>query len=292
MSARRNNEGDSLGDQKEMAALGGQYLKWGTCGWAKDQQQSDVAELGDGTTGPLGRTLVHVTLFEGRDITTDPMPGKADGRPVKCQIGWPLTVVPLLGMQVVVAFPDGDIDSPGNGIILTAAAPASTTQFAADRAILDVGPTVTLTIKAMALTLTDHVADTPGQFGAWIGIGPIGNGGASTIYATDGAGGVLTISENAAGLAVGDGSGGVGAGFQLGGPSSNAPGVGCFYNGGGMGSAMMTLDDAGNWNFGGQTFVAGTGTVTLGANATPMNTVLWGPTGEAGVASLTVFTQP
>jgi hypothetical protein len=147
MGARRNNLGDALGDRSEGKEFGsGDCIKWGIVGFAEDEQDADVVEQGDGTTGPGGVSLVHVTLFEGRDITRRPKAGQADGRRVRCHIGWPLTVVPPLDTRVQVSFPDGDLVTSGNGAIFFAAAPAATQQFSADVWVLQLPPGKSLLI--------------------------------------------------------------------------------------------------------------------------------------------------
>lgn len=136
MSARRNNLGDMLGDGSEHRELGaGGAIQWGTVGWDGDKTVADTLEVGDGTSGQYGRSLVRVTLFAGRDITQRPVAGAAQGRPVRCHLPAGLTVPIPVGAQVMVAFPNGDLRTNGNGGIVFVAAPAAA-QFSATRGVL------------------------------------------------------------------------------------------------------------------------------------------------------------
>lgn len=188
MAARIPHEGEILGDTRSHDEFGTTEVYWGTIGWAGDAW-ADVAELGDGTNGPGGVTLVRVTLFKGRDITERPKKGIAQGRPVRAVLGWPVTVIPELNALVQVTFPGGDLETPGNGALTFIARPASTEQFAVGRALLDVGPNISLTVKG-AWTQMTHWG--PGAR-AWVGVGPVA-GGAVGVYACDDKAGAVQVT--------------------------------------------------------------------------------------------------
>jgi hypothetical protein len=280
-SPRAPRPHDVFGDEEEHQELGRSDTAWGTVGWDGDKTHADVVDLGDGSDGPLGRALVHVTLFEGRDFTKRPEKGKAQGQRVRAQLGWPLTVVPPLGMSVVVVFPGGDRLTPGNAVILCGVDTSPTEQFRHDMALLDVGPDIAINIKGKRTTLLDHTKPFP----AWLCVGLAPGNTAPGIYASDGAGDGLTIGANAAGLYCGNGGGGVKAVLQLGGPSAAEPGIGLLYNGAGF----LSCDTSGNWDINGPSCSLGVGTITLGAGAGPVQPVLWGFSGIMGVPSTSVF---
>ncbi|HEY2517101.1 MAG TPA: hypothetical protein VGI39_39785 [Polyangiaceae bacterium] len=183
---RQDTEVDLLGGGVDDARAFGSQIERGTVGFAKDQSDADCLEAGDGSAGEAGITLLHVTLYTGRGLAQRPKPGQAQGREVLVQLGWPLHYPPPRGMQVICAFPGGDL-SPGNGVLLQCIAPASKTQFAAGRATLDCGPTISLTIKGEWVTIKAQ-EDLDGEFGPWIGVGPVA-GGTTGVYMQDGSGG-------------------------------------------------------------------------------------------------------
>jgi hypothetical protein len=290
MGARVPTEEDILGGKAEHDEFGGHFLEWGSVGWEGDASDGDVLELGDGTNGPLGRPLLRVTLHVGRDITKRPVPGVAQGRQVRCQLGWPMFVPYPLGMQVLCAFAGGDIVTSGNGAVLQGAAPAPVATggaLSSSRIVLDGGPTKTVAMKGLNVSLLDHTGDADGSYSAWLTVGKPPGQDTPGVYASDGNGGGITIGGNGAALYVGDGAGGVGAIVQVGGPSSGEPGIGLLYNG--ASPTFFSVDALGNWTMLGLSCALTTSSGSLGAGATPATPILWGPVGMAGVGSATWF---
>ncbi len=201
-SSRVPQDEDVLGGQANYADP---HIEYGTAGWA---DQDAVEDLGDGSEGTNGRTLIRVTLFTGRDITKAPKRGVAGGRPVLVQLMAPLYVIPPKDALVVVIFPGGDFVTPGAGVLLPGWIQTSpTAQFRATRAVLDVGADVDLVLRAKSITLQDHgEAETPQRFGCWLTIGPSPTGGAPGVIANDAKGGGFVISGGTVGIFGTDGA--------------------------------------------------------------------------------------
>jgi hypothetical protein len=148
--ARVPNEVDFLGSTREFEHT---VIEHGTVGWEDVDSHLDIGTAGAPEDGP---TLVRVQLFKGRDVTRARAPAIGQGTKVLVQISWPFFVVPPKGTRVLVAFPGGDVQTPGIGMIIAAYAPSPTTQFSATRAKLDLGANLDLVIKARSVTLTDY----------------------------------------------------------------------------------------------------------------------------------------
>lgn len=286
---RTINEADVIGDQTEYRGLVGTESAWGVCGWDGDKTQADVVIKGDGTDAVTGRSLVKVTLFEGRDRTKRPVAGQAQGQKIKCQLLWPLTVVPPLGMQVVLLCVGGKRGTPGCWVILGGVAAASVDQFDGDRGRLDVGPDIFLTIAAKGVTTKDHgEAESPSRFPSFQTIGRSPAGGDPGIVCNDPTGSGFTIAKGVVGLYATDAGSppAMKAALELAGSSADNPGCSLMYNG----AVILTWDDEGNASFGASKSLAlVSAQVLIGAGATPMTPAIWGPSGIAGVPSTSVF---
>jgi hypothetical protein len=109
------------------------YIAWGSVGWVNDP---DTVSLGTGTDD--GRTLVKVTLKngapQGRPHADD---GAFNGYQILAQLGAPMWTVPARGTRVQVSFPDGDIETPGNGAITFVAQASPTRRFGRQKTVLD-----------------------------------------------------------------------------------------------------------------------------------------------------------
>lgn len=107
---RPANEHDIVGTADEYAPT---ILERGIVGW---DDAEDWFELGDETNG--GLTVVRVQLFKGRDPTTPPKPRVAQGHRVLVALGDGFFRIPPKGSECIVAFPGGDVQTPGAGILL------------------------------------------------------------------------------------------------------------------------------------------------------------------------------
>jgi hypothetical protein len=123
----------------------------GTVGWQDGQAHYDIDP-------DSGVTLVRVTLFKGRNPGQDgPVTDAlAHGHQILCRIGAPLSNIPPLNAQVMVAMAADRMLTPGGGVIFAMPIKSPGTQFAADKAKLDFGPDYDLVIKARSVTLTDY----------------------------------------------------------------------------------------------------------------------------------------
>jgi hypothetical protein len=74
-------------------------LEWGTVGWADGSHH----DLGDGSDTDTGPTLVHVTLFRGRDPTQPLDSTRAQGWPVLAQMASSDFAIPPLNAVVLLA---------------------------------------------------------------------------------------------------------------------------------------------------------------------------------------------
>lgn len=169
----------------------------GTVGWADASDHHDL-----GSDDNDGTTLVRVTIFRGSRATgKSPQDGVANGLQVLAQVSGPFWAVPPPGQAVLVAFPGGDIETPGNGIIMCWLGKSPSVQFKYGRAVVDVGDQ-DLIVKGKSVTLSDRQA--PAQF---IQVGPPPQGGASGITACDSQGGGFTVQAGVAAMFSGDGAG-------------------------------------------------------------------------------------
>ena len=107
---RPANEQDIVGTPDEYAPT---ILERGIVGW---DDAEDWYELGDETNG--GLTVVRVQLFKGRDPTTTPKKGVAQGHRVLVALPEGFFRIPPKGSECIVAFPSGDIQTAGGGILL------------------------------------------------------------------------------------------------------------------------------------------------------------------------------
>lgn len=146
MSVARNS---NFQDISGFSAPPNDALKIGTVGWDGD---NDVVDIGTDTND--GRTLVKVTLFEGRDPFIPSKPGVAAGRKIYCQVGWPNFQIPPRGYAVLVGFPDGNMEPQGAGCIIFTFGKSPTKRFAEDRVNLNYGDKH-LVIEAASVTITD-----------------------------------------------------------------------------------------------------------------------------------------
>lgn len=123
----------------------------GTVGWDDGADHFDLDAVS-------GVTLVKVTLFKGRNPTTDGAKpdARARGTRILCRIGAPLFNVPPDAAQVVVAMPADRLLVPGGGVIISQVIASPGTQFSATKAKMDFGPNCDLVIKARSIVLTDY----------------------------------------------------------------------------------------------------------------------------------------
>jgi hypothetical protein len=107
---RPANEQDVVGTPEEYAPT---VFERGIVGW---DDAEDWFELGDETNG--GLTVVRVQLFKGRDPTTPPKQGIAQGHRLLVALPDGFFRIPPKGSECIVAFPGGDIQTAGAGILL------------------------------------------------------------------------------------------------------------------------------------------------------------------------------
>jgi hypothetical protein len=107
---RPANEQDLVGTPDEYAPT---IFERGITGW---DDAEDWFELGDETNG--GLTVVRVQLFKGRDPNTPPKTGVAQGHRVLVALSDGFFRIPPKGSECIVAFPGGDVQTAGAGILL------------------------------------------------------------------------------------------------------------------------------------------------------------------------------
>lgn len=247
----------------------------GIVGWASKAEHFDL-----GTAENDGTTLVHVQLFEKRTrrkTRKDEDLTKATGREILCQVGGPFYVIPPKGTVVLVAFPDGDYDSPGAGVILMWLNASPPIQFSDKRAVLGIPDTMDLVIKGKSITLSDYT--TPAA--RWLTVGPSPNGGPAGILFCDEKGGMLTIQGGVVGLVAGDGSSPPNGTTVLQLTKDEATLV--------QKDGSMLKLKGGKATLAGQSCYVQGGAVYLGKAPVLANTALWGVTGVAGAPSPSVF---
>jgi len=247
-------------------------VELGVVGWEDSDDHS--AQL---TEDEGGKTLVRVTLMHGRSVKAGAQRGQAKGQQVLCQIMGPLWVIPPKDQVVLVAFPGGDLESPGVGIVMGWVGASPAIQFNESRAVMDLGPDIHLIIKGRSVTLSDHNA--PARF---IQVGVPVQGGMPGISACDDKGGGFTVQNGVVGLFASDGTGAAKTLVQLTAVSFEAwqKDGSCLMLKGGDGSLIGT-----------NAYVRGSG-VYLGKLPTVANGVAYTATGPANVISTSVFVSP
>jgi hypothetical protein len=144
--AENTNEHDLFrGDEEPLV------FEPGTVGWHDVDEHVDL-----GSSDNDGNTLVRVTLFRGRDTSTPPKNGVAQGHQVLAQLGSGFFRVPPKGTRVMVGFPSAFATTPGAAVIVSTLERSPDAQFSATKAKIDVGPDQDLVLKARSITITDY----------------------------------------------------------------------------------------------------------------------------------------
>lgn len=128
------------------------------CTWATVGHPGDPDVVSLGADENDGVTLVKVTLKHGAP-TGKPMAddGGFNGQRIVAQVGAPSWDTPARGARVVVMFPDGDIQTPGNGVIVFRAGTSPTRRFGRRKTVMDfTGKDVVIIGKSV--TLIDDTA--------------------------------------------------------------------------------------------------------------------------------------
>lgn len=237
----------------------------GSVGW---EDEDDYYFLG--TAANDGHTLIRVQLFEGRDHTKPLNPNRAQGHKIVCHLSGGLFRIPKKDTRVFVACPRGMENVPGAGVIFATVERNPTTQFAADRAVMDFGPDVHVVIKGKSVTMQDPAF-------RFVSVGTPRSGGTAgvQVHLPDGTGAAwqdgayacfvrseMLMQMKPDGFEVWQGTGGTGTFLKMGGGEF--------------------------WTYGPVNKVQGAG-VYLGKAPTAANTLLWGPTGIAGLPAVGVF---
>ncbi len=238
----------------------------GTVGWEDGADHFDI-------DADSGVTLVKVTLFKGRNPTTDPVKDSAlaKGTRVLCRISAPLYNIPPAGAEVHVSVPAGRMLDPGAPAIIAQLVKSPGNQFNGTKAKMDFGPDYDLVIKARSITLTDY-EDRYFTLGPKYGIkmgDKDANGcqlksGKWLFYTAEGGTAVTTFQLAKAGikLLINDGK-----------------------------TVGMTMG-GGVWAGIGETFQAAFAIGYLGKAPSPASPVAYGPAGPANLISTSWFVSP
>jgi hypothetical protein len=242
-------------------------LELGTVGW---EDGGDHYDNQDGQP-----TLVKVTLFRGRNATTDDATKttRAQGHRLLARVSQPMNNIPKDGTQVMVAIPAGFGLSPGAGMIIAAAGNAPPNQFEADRAKLDFGEDVDLFIKARSVTIGDYE-------NRYVTVGPDYG-----IKAGDASGCGFVIKAGRWAAYVADSNGEAVGSFDM-----DADRVRLMQKSSG-GDTVATVLEGGSWNSVANNAYLSSGACYLGALATSSTGVLYLLLG-APTPSTSIFVQP
>lgn len=239
----------------------------GTVGWEGTDEHFEK-----GTEASDGHTLIYVTLYRGRDPSTKPEAGRAQGMKILCHISDSIFRIPKKGTRCYVIVPHGMEQSPGAGVIVACVSPSPTTQFEDDRVVMDFGEDVHVVLKGKSVALSDH--ENPARF---IGVGTPRSGGTP---------GVQILLPDGTGAAWQDGAFAL---FSRDGTMMQATpskfevwvkDIGC-----------LRIADGEFYTYAPINKMQGAGCY-IGKLPTVANMALWGPTGIAGVASPSVFISP
>lgn len=269
MMARSPSDKGILGSAEDFASS---ICENGTIGFEGDPLVYD--ELG--SAGNDGHTLIKVTLYKGKDPDEPVKKGVAQGHPVMCRLkGDGFWRIPKHGERCIVLFPGGDIQTPGNGVIVACPDASPTVQFKESRAVLDFGPDTDVIIKGRSVTLSDY-ADHPNalQVGSVLG-------GEDLIKLFTGNGDFFSVKAGAIGMAVvldGDAK----SMFVM-----ETDSIAVTQKSGGSSSKWK----GGKW----QTVVSGQISLigaSVGFGASPSVPIVIGPSGMAGIGSTCLFGTP
>lgn len=258
------NEDDLHNPARDYASA---QVEIGTVGWDDEDLWYEK-----GTDANDGHTLVRVQLYRGKPQGVPPTPGVAMGHRLLCHIADGLFRIPKKGTRCYVILPAGLETTPGAGVIVACVSKSPTTQFEADRVVLDYGSDTHVVFKGKSVSLSDHASPsrsvsvgtprTGGVPGVLIhlpdGTGAVWQAGAVGIYATQST--LMQFTPSSWEVQQADGS-------------------------------FMKLSGGNCHTFGAANKVQGAACY-IGKAPTPVNTALWGPTGLAGIPSPSVFLSP
>ena len=240
----------------------------GTVGWEDGGDHFDIDSS--------GVTLIKVTLFKGRNPTTDPPKdsARAKGTRILARISAPLYHVPPDGAEVHVSVPAGRMLDPGAPVIVAQPVPSPSTQFNGTKAKMDFGPDYDLVIKARSITLTDY-EDRYLTLGPKYGL-KIGDADANGCQL-----------KNAQWLFYTTHSGTAATTFML----SRDNGIALLHDDGVKTCMKMS---GGEWMGVGNSFKAmfGAGYLGVAANPLPPQAIAMGPVGPANVVSASWYVSP
>lgn len=263
------------------------FIEWAIVGWHNDPDV--LVSLGKDEED--GVTCVKVTLFAGapagKRLQDD---GTANGMQAIVQPMGPGWHIPDKGARVVVAFPHGDVLTPGNGLILGVAGISPAQRFGRKKVILDFGDRdVVITGKSVTLLCDGNPeGESDKQKRHLVSVSP--DGGAQIV---SGGCGLFVLGKDSKGNEVGeaqlkavDGAGNLCSALVL---AQDSAGLSCVPNP--ATPAAMNLKD-GNVTITGAKAALQTGSVALGATATTATPVQVGPVAANGVPSTAVFAAP
>jgi hypothetical protein len=263
------------------------HLAWGTVGWVGDPDVLD----GLGKDEDDGVTLIKVTLFDGAAPTKRASDeGGANGQQVRVQASGPGWRVPPKGTRVMVGFANGDVLSPGNGLILGEVGVNPAKRFGRKKVLLDFGDAdVVITGKSVSL-VCDSNPDGEKDAGKRHVVSVSPDGGAQVV---SGGSGLFVMGTNKAGDALGevqikaiDPNGNLKASLVL---AQDSAGMFCSPT---PATASGVNFKSGNATVTGMGCAIQTGSVSLGALASPATPVQVGPVAMSGVPSTAVFCAP
>lgn len=269
MSAREPSDRGILGASDDFATSTSEN---GTIGWDGDKLVYD--EIGG--DGNDGHTLIKVTLYKGKDPAEPVKNGVAQGHQIACRLkGDGFWRIPKHGEKCVVLFPGGDMQTPGNGVIVACPDRNPSVQFKENRAVLDFGPDTDVIIKGRSVTMSDY-AEHPNalQVGSVLG-------GDDLIKLFTGNGDFISVKAGAIGMAVvldGDAK----SMFVM-----ETDSVAITQKSGGSSSKWK----GGAWQTvaSGQILLNG---ASVGLGAQPSVQIVIGPSGMAGIGSTSLFGTP
>ncbi len=247
-------------------------IQEGTVGW---DGSPEVVELG--TESGDGMTLVRVTLRHGHPTgkpTTDD--GLFNGHQISARASGPLWDTPTRGTRVIVAFPGGDWETPGNAVVICQVGASPARRFGRRKAVLDFGDKdVVIRGRSVALISEDTTTSTPHRYS--VSVDP--QGGAqvtadgSGLFSKGGEVQVKTVST----------SGRVMSSLNL------LQGECSLMETSGVTQASVVLSGGNATTSGGfMTFLPGN-TFQVGRTASPATPALVGPTAIAGIPSTFIF---
>jgi hypothetical protein len=239
----------------------------------------EICTLGTSAEAGDGMTFVRVTLRLGHPaLAPKSSDGLFNGHKVEARVMGPGWRVPKRGARVLVCFPGGDFETPGNGVILGEIGSTPNTRFGRKKTVLDFGSDdVVITAKSLALVVEAQEDGAAKSSRYSLSLDP--RGGLQAV--ADGSG--LFIKDGQVALKAVDADGNLMTSAVL---DQDELGL---FEGSTLNQSTFSMSGGDITMIGQFMNIVPKTTLMIGQSASPATPMLVGPTGVAGIPSLFIF---